>query len=102
MIQIIYYILFIVTLLYGIYFVITGLFAFKNTESKIKNHVAKTKFAILIAARNEENVIGDLIKSLKDQNYPTNLYDVYTLINNCTDNTLEVAKKSGSKIINIT
>lgn len=102
MIKLIYYILFVFTCSYGIYFAVTGLLAFKNTESKIKKHKAKTKFAVLIAARNEAQVIGDLIKSLKEQNYPTNLYDVYSLVNNCTDNTLEVAKKAGSKIINVT
>lgn len=101
MIQIIYYILFIITLLYGLYFIITGFFAFKNNHTKIKEYKEKTKFAILIAARNESKVIGDLINSLKEQNYPNSLYDVYSIINNCTDNTAEVAKKAGSKIINV-
>lgn len=101
MIQLIYYILFLITLFYGMYFFITGLYAFKNKELKFRKYNAKTKFAILIAARNESLVIADLIKSLKEQNYPTNLYDIYSLINNCTDNTLEVAKKAGSKIINV-
>ena len=101
MIQLIYYILFIITLLYGVYFIITSLFAFKNVEPRIKKHKEKTKFAILIAARNEEKVIGDLIKSLNEQNYPTNLYDIYSIVNNCTDNTKDVARKFGSKIINV-
>lgn len=103
MIQMIYYILFTITLLYGVYFVITGLFAFKHDDiPKIRPFRARTKFAILIAARNEALVIGDLIKSLKEQNYPAELFDIYSLINNCSDNTLEVAKKAGSKIINVT
>ncbi len=101
MVQIIYYSLFLITLLYGLYFIITGLFAFKDIDLNIRNHRAKTKFAILIAARNEAQVIGDLIKSLKEQNYSSNLYDIYSLINNCTDNTKEVAKKAGSKIISV-
>lgn len=102
MIQVIYYILFIITLLYGIYFVVTGLFAFKKDETKkIRSYRARTKFAVIIAARNEAMVISDLIKSLKEQNYPEELYDIYSIINNCTDNTLEVAKKAGSKIINV-
>ena len=101
MIQLIYYILFIITCSYAVYFVLTGLFAFKNKESKIKKHKPKTKFAIIIPARNESKVIEDLIKSLKEQDYPTNLYDIYSIINNCTDNTLEIAKKAGSKIMNI-
>lgn len=101
MIQLIYYILFILTLMYGLYFVITGFFAFKREKNTITYHKPQTKFAVIIAARNEEQVIGDLIKSLKEQNYPTDLYDIYSVINNCTDNTLEVAKKAGSKIINV-
>lgn len=103
MIQLIYYILFAITLFYGLYFAITGLFAFKADEiPKIRPFRARTKFAILIAARNEAKVIGDLIKSLKEQNYPKELFDIYSLVNNCTDNTLEVAKKAGSKILNVT
>lgn len=102
MILFIYYILFVITLLYGLYFIVTGLLAFKSIEDPIRYHKAKTKFAVLIAARNEEKTIGDLIKSLKAQDYPDNLYDIYALVNNCTDNTEKVAKVSGAKIMNVT
>ena len=102
MIQLIYYILFIIALLYGIYFVITGLLAFKKDEDqKIRSFRARTKFAIVIAARNEAKVVGDLIKSLKSQNYPNDLYDIYTFVNNTKDDTFDVAKKAGSKAINV-
>ena len=103
MTQIIYYILFIFVLTYGLYFAITGLFAFKNINKKaIKKHKPKTKFAILIASRNEEAVIGNLVKSLLQQKYPEELFDVYVLPNNCTDDTEKVAKKAGAKIIKCT
>ena len=98
MIQTIYYILFVITLLYGIYFVITGLFAFKKDEDrKIRSFRARTKFAVIIAARNEGQVIGDLIKSLNEQNYPSDLYDVYAFVNNSSDNTFDAAKEAGAK-----
>lgn len=103
MIQTIYYILFVITLLYGIYFVITGLFAFKKDEDKkIRSFRARTKFAVIIAARNEGQVIGDLIKSLNEQNYPSDLYDVYAFVNNSSDNTFDVAKESGAKTYDVT
>lgn len=103
MVQIIYYILFIFTLTYGLYFAITGLFGFKNMNKKTtKKHRAKTNFAILIPSRNEEDVIGNLIKSLKQQNYPDNLFEIYVIPNNCTDNTEKVSKKAGAKIIKCT
>ncbi len=103
MVQLIYYILFVITLLYGIYFVITGLFAFKKDEGrKIRSYRARTKFAVIIAARNEGQVVGDLVKSLKKQNYPDDLYDVYTFVNNSKDDTFDVAKKEGAIAVNVT
>ena len=98
MIQIIYYIIFLVCLLYGLYYFFTGFFAFKKTGTP-KKQAPKTKFAILIAARNEAEVLPDLIKSLKNQKYPENLFDIFVIVNNCTDNTEEVAKKSGAKTL---
>ena len=103
MIQFIYYILFIFTLTYALYFGITGLFGFKNMNKKLtKKHKPKHKFAILIASRNEEEVVPNLIKSLLKQDYPSELFDVYVIPNNCTDNTEKVAKKAGAKIIKCT
>ena len=59
----------------------------------------KNKFAVLIAARNEEAVIAELVDSLKKQKYPKKLYDIYVLPNNCTDDTEGCAKKAGAKIL---
>ena len=58
----------------------------------------KTKFAVLIPARNEENVIGTLIKSLHEQDYPKALYDIWVIPNNCTDETERVARDAGAQI----
>lgn len=60
---------------------------------------AKTRFAVLIAARNEENVIAALIKSLLAMDYPKELYDIIVIPNNCTDNTEAVSVKAGAKIL---
>ena len=103
MIQFIYYILFVLSLGYALYFTITGLFGFKNMSKKgIKKHRPKHKFAILIASRNEEEVIGNLVDSLNKQNYKKELYTTYVIPNNCTDNTEKVAKKAGATIIKCT
>ena len=99
MLQIIYNILFSVVLLFGLYFGLLSLFAFVKRKNPIRTYDAKTKFAVLIAARNEADVIGDLIESLKAQKYPAELYDIYALINNCTDQTEKVARDAGAKIV---
>lgn len=53
------------------------------------------KYAVLIAARNEGNVIGELLDSIRHQDYPKDLIDVYVVADNCTDNTAEVARRHG-------
>ena len=50
-------------------------------------HKPKCRFAILVAARNEEAVIGHLVESLVAQEYPSTLFDIYVIPNNCTDRT---------------
>ena len=57
MLQAAYYILFSIVLLFSLYFALLALFAFIKRKSPIKKHDAKTKFAVLIAARNEAEVI---------------------------------------------
>lgn len=90
----------IITILYLVYFLITSLFAVLKPK-KISKSRPKTKIAVLIAARNEEKVIGQLLDSLNNQKYPKSLYDVYVLPNNCIDNTELEALKHGAKIITI-
>ncbi|MCI8654946.1 MAG: glycosyltransferase family 2 protein [Clostridia bacterium] len=57
-----------------------------------KNH----KFMAIIPAHNEQEVIGNLIESLKKQNYDKNLYDIYVIADNCTDNTAKIAEEMGA------
>ena len=102
MLQIIYYIVFSITLFYGLYYLIVGLFAFVRPKHfRIKPYLPKNKFAVIVPARNEAGVVGSLIKSIKDCNYPEDLYEIYVAVNNTTDNTAEVSKKAGAKVINI-
>lgn len=57
------------------------------------------KFAVLVAARNESAVIGELIKSIQKQNYPSELVDIYIIADNCTDNTADIARELGAYVI---
>ncbi|MCD2137116.1 glycosyltransferase family 2 protein [Salinicoccus halitifaciens] len=54
------------------------------------------KYAVIIAARNEALVIGQLIESIKNQKYPAENIDIFVIADNCTDNTAEVAEKAGA------
>ena len=86
-------------LLYGLYYLVTGIFAFVKPKDDKMISNKKHKFSIVIAARNEEKVIGNLVDSLKKQNYDKDKYEINVIINNSTDKTYEVAKKHGANAI---
>ena len=56
------------------------------------------RYAAVICARNEEGVIGDLVRSLRGQNYPTELLDIYVVADNCTDRTAQTARQAGARV----
>ena len=79
------------------YYLILGLFGLFGKNNK-KVYEPKNKFALLIAAHNEEVVIGSLIESMLQINYPKELYDVFVIADNCTDNTAEIARGYGVNV----
>lgn len=100
--KLIYYTIDVLLIIYLLYYFVTGLFAFRNNEKyKIRHYRAKHKIAVLIAARNEENVIPNLLDSLNKQKYPKDLYDVFVIPNNCIDNTKKIALEYNANIIDI-
>lgn len=90
----------IILMLYTVYYIAMALFTFTNRKL-VKKYENKNKFAIIIPARDEEKVIGNLIDSLNSQNYPEKLYDIYVLPNNCTDNTKQIAISKNANIIEL-
>lgn len=81
-----------------LYSTIIGLFTILPRR-KIPKAAPKNKFAVLIAARNEESVIGNIIASLQSSNYPKELFDIYVIPNNCSDDTEGAALQAGAKIL---
>ncbi len=81
-------------LFYKTVYKIVGVFATRKFKPAKANH----KYAILVAARNEEAVIGQLIDSIRQQDYPAELVDIYVVADNCdpTDRTAEVARQMGA------
>ncbi|MCD8148607.1 MAG: glycosyltransferase [Clostridiales bacterium] len=52
--------------------------------------------AVLVAARDEEDVIAQLLKSIRMQDYPGELIDIYVVADNCEDATADIAGKNGA------
>lgn len=55
----------------------------------------QNKLAIIIPARNESKVIGELFDSIKTQTYPQELVDVYVIVKDANDKTIELTKEFG-------
>ena len=56
------------------------------------------RIAVLIAARNEQAVIGNLIDSIRAQDYPADKVDIFVVADNCTDLTGTVAGAHGATV----
>ena len=86
---------FVVTIfwIYQIGISLCSLVKLKDKPLKVNK---KHKFMAIIPAHNEEMVVGSLIESLKNQTYDKDLYDIYVIADNCTDNTAKIAKEAGA------
>lgn len=67
-------------------------------KKRYKKPLQKNKYAILIAARNEEAVLPHLLDSINAQDYPAELVDTFVVADNCTDNTAQVAREHGATV----
>lgn len=76
------------------YFVIGFCGLWRRHEDKIFTP-AKT-FALIVAAHNEHAVIAQLIDNLRELKYPRELYDIFVIADNCSDDTAEIARNHGA------
>ena len=86
------FLVFSVCYVYQIFYVFVTLTKKPPQLTAKKNH----RYAVIVAARNENAVIGDLIHSIRVQNYPQELIDIFVVADNCTDNTAAVAQEAGA------
>jgi len=76
------------------YFIISFFGVWRRKQEKILT--PRHSFAIIVAAHNEEQVIGQLVENLQVMNYPRELYDIFVVADNCTDRTAKVAREYGA------
>lgn len=80
--------------IYRSIYAVVGVFHTKKFEKAKRHH----KYAIVIAARNEEAVIGNLLDSIAKQDYPQALLTVFVVADNCTDHTAAIAEAGGAVV----
>lgn len=94
--QFVLFVFFSVAYAYQIIYLLIGLL---GKERKGKAEAEPKRYAVMIAARNEQAVIGELIDSLRKQRYPKDMLDIYVIADNCTDNTAQVARSAGACVV---
>lgn len=82
--------------LYNIFFI---LIHFMYRERITSRCPPVTTFKVLVPAHNEELLLGRVLESIRNQDYPKEMYDVLVVADNCTDNTAKIAMREGTRII---
>lgn len=82
-------------ILYFLLFVVLGVW----TRRPVAVQEAKSRFAIVIPAHNEEKVIGNLLENIKNMDYPSHLFSCFVIADNCTDNTAAAARSWGAQVL---
>ena len=73
-------------------YIVLGLFCVRRYAPAKKFH----RYGIVVAARNEQRVLGYLLDSIRAQDYPPELITVFVVADNCTDRTALVAREHGA------
>ena len=89
------FLFFTVAFFYQIVYFLVGL---RRGEVELPEAKKNHRYAFMIAAHNEEVVIGQLVRSIKEQDYPAELIDVYVVADACTDATAERAREAGAYV----
>ncbi len=80
-----------------IWMFISALVGLKKPKALVRIEDRLHSFAVIICARNEEGVIGNLLKSLKKQDY-IGEHHVFVVADNCTDDTAKAAEREGATV----
>ena len=81
---------------YQVVCIVTGFFA-KTVD--YPDAPADKHYCVLISARNESKVIGNLITCIQHQTYPNELIDIWVVADNCDDDTAEVCRRMGCHVV---
>jgi len=89
----------IALLVIGLYYLIISMFGWvRRKEPNAEDFKPVNKFAMIIAAHNEETVIAGIVKNLKSLKYPADMYEIFVIADNCSDKTAEIARKNGARV----
>ncbi len=83
--------------LFYIFLMFLGAYIFKMGKNRGK--AFSKRFAVLVAAHNEEKVIKFFMESALKADYPKEKYDIYAVLDHCSDRTQEICSNYPIKVI---
>lgn len=85
-------------LLVGYLLLLTGAAWRQKRTTPARKSAPSHRFAILVPAHNEEKLLPQLLQNLQKLVYPTALFDVHVVADNCTDETAVLAQTHGAHV----
>lgn len=80
-----------------LYHLVISLFGlYRKKEKDDFDDIEDKRFALVVAAHNEEVVIKQIVESLKKIEYKKELYDIFVIADNCVDDTAKIAREAGA------
>ena len=87
----------IASAVYGLYHVVIAWPIVGTLAAPAPRSQRTHRFAVLVFAKDEAAVIGQLLDSLRAQEYPDDAYEVFVTADNCTDDTADHCAADGAK-----
>ena len=82
----------------GAYYTVVALFSLFSAR-RIPREAKPVRFAAVVPAHNEGNVLPSLISSIKAADYPQELISIFVIADGCSDNTAYTAKQMGAVVL---
>ena len=80
------------------WYYVAGFFISMKRIKKAPHSDVYTKFAVLVPARNESGVVGNIMNALNAQTYPKEYFDVWFIVERDDDPTCQIAEEHGMKV----
>ncbi len=82
-----------------LYLFVLTLASFRPDRKQPETDVPTKRIAVVIPARNESLLISDTVSNILKQKYPRESFMVLVIADNCSDDTAEMARENGARVI---
>lgn len=84
--------------LVGYLLLLTAVSLRASRQTEARSGVPANRILILVPAHNEERLLPGLLANLRQVDYPSHLYAVHVVADNCSDDTAVIARQGGAVV----